>query len=340
MTKGIPTRRSARNHTRIAILGVIAALFMNSSSAWADPKADAEALYREGMRLMQAGAAAEACPKLAESQRLDPALGTEFRLAECYEATGRLASAWSLFRDVEGKARAAKLLPQAQKAGKRADGIEPKLGGIAILVPESLKALKQLTITRDGEDVSPDAWGVSLPVDPGAHTVRVTAEGKLPWTREISAAAGEKARVEIGPLLDAPSAPPPPAPPPTNPDSSFSRVRILAIAAGGAGVLSVIAGGALGGLALSRDQTWNDMTLAHCDASRACDAASIPSIRAIEGERSTFATASTITFAAGGALVAAGVALWLISSPKAGAPSVGILSVAPGAPGAAIRASF
>ena len=45
----------------------------------------AQQAFDEGMKLLDQGKTADACPKLEESQRLDPAMGTQFRLAECWE---------------------------------------------------------------------------------------------------------------------------------------------------------------------------------------------------------------------------------------------------------------
>src|SRR5258706_1569998 len=59
----------------------------------------ARALFDEGRRLAGEGKYSQACPKLEESQKLDPGLGTLFGLADCLEHVGRTASAWSRFRD-------------------------------------------------------------------------------------------------------------------------------------------------------------------------------------------------------------------------------------------------
>ena len=55
----------------LALLGWPTSLLAQSSNA-----ALAESLYQEGKRLMGEKKYAEACPKFAESQKLDPATGT------------------------------------------------------------------------------------------------------------------------------------------------------------------------------------------------------------------------------------------------------------------------
>src|SRR5688500_5523674 len=70
-----------------------------AAQASASDKAAAEALFDQGLRLMKQNSFSEACPKLEESNRIDPAVGTLLYLGECYERVGKTASAWATFRE-------------------------------------------------------------------------------------------------------------------------------------------------------------------------------------------------------------------------------------------------
>src|SRR6516165_10100597 len=73
-----------------------------------DDAAAAQAMFDEGQKAMQAGDFNTACPKLAESQRLDPGVGTLTNLAVCHEKAGLIASAWAEYLEV---------VTEAQRAG-------------------------------------------------------------------------------------------------------------------------------------------------------------------------------------------------------------------------------
>src|SRR3954467_7016553 len=97
-------RRADQRHQRTlaALLGLCLAMpvaFPRAAHADATlaDKAAAQSLFDQGRSLMTKGQYAQACPKLAESQRLDPGLGTQFNLADCYEHLGQTASAWAGF---------------------------------------------------------------------------------------------------------------------------------------------------------------------------------------------------------------------------------------------------
>jgi thioredoxin-like negative regulator of GroEL len=95
-------------------------------------RAAAEALFNQGRDLMTAGKFVEACPKFEASQQLDPGLGTMLNLAECYEKTGRTASAWAEYREAIPLARAAGSKARQDLAVERAKALEERLSTLTI----------------------------------------------------------------------------------------------------------------------------------------------------------------------------------------------------------------
>ncbi|XXX71928.1 hypothetical protein WMF30_30210 [Sorangium sp. So ce134] len=210
----------------LALAMFLAALAGGGRDARAADPAAAQALFDAARQLMAQGKHAEACPKLEESQRLDPGIGTQFNLAACYEQTGRTASAWSTFLDVAGAAKAAGQLEREKVARQRATALEPKLIRLTITAPADAPA--DLQVRRDGALVGRAQWGTPVPVDPGKHTVEAFAAGRAPFVKavELNKAgasetvavpplpAGPPARAAAPPVSGAPpvgAAPPPPA---------------------------------------------------------------------------------------------------------------------------------
>jgi hypothetical protein len=145
---------------------------------------------------------AEACPKLEESLRLDHGMGTQFNLAHCWEKLGRTASAWALFLDVAAAARAGNQPDRETAARERAKVLETKLARLRIDVPEPSRDMQ---VSRDGQDVGRAAWGTAMPLDPGKHTITVSAPGKKDWTSDVEVpAANRTVSVKVPALTDAP----------------------------------------------------------------------------------------------------------------------------------------
>ena len=309
--------------------------------AWGQSSSDqaaAEALFKQGRDLMAAGHLSEACPKLAESQRLDPATGTVLNLATCYERNGQIASAWVTYKEAATAAQNADQPERAQLARKKAAELEPKLPLLTIVVPAAADR-PDLQIKRDGETVGRPAWGIPLPVDPGVHAVEATAAGRKAWQGQASVdGAGAQASIEVPPLAEAPAepaAPPATAPvvapvgPPllqpetagaTPPVSRGSGQRTAAWVTGGVGIAGLVAGGIFGALAKSN----NDDASAHCLGDKVCDSAGMSSDASARHE----AAIATIAFVAGGALTAAGIVLYL-TAPSASAHSGSRVGVSP-----------
>ncbi len=182
-----------------------------------DPGA-AQALFDQARQLVQQGKFAEACPKLVESNRLDPGIGTQFHLADCYEKAGKVASAWATFLDVASQARAAGQIDREKAAQKRAEKLEPRLPRLTLNVPEANRA-PGLEIRRGGVLIGAAQWGTPLPVDPGEIEIVASATGKQTLKQSLRLEEGKTASYDLPALADdsaaaaAPAAaPPPPAP--------------------------------------------------------------------------------------------------------------------------------
>ena len=159
------------------------------ASAQSTPEKAAQKAFVEGMKLLDGGKIAEACPKLEESQRLDPAMGTQYRLAECWEKLGRTASAYTLFRQVVSEAQAAGRDDRAATSATRATALESRLTRILIIVAPSAR-VPGLVVRRDGAIVDEAQWGKGVAVDPGAHAISATAPGKKSWEQQQQARSG------------------------------------------------------------------------------------------------------------------------------------------------------
>lgn len=167
----------------------------------------AEELFRQGKGLMAEERYGEACPKLAESQRLDPSTGTLLNLAVCHEKQGKLATAWNEFNEALLAAQRDGRTDRVAYARERIAAIEPNLSRVTLVLPEA-HDVKGLRVELDGTVVGRPALGVALPIDPGAHTIVVSAPGKKSWEATVEVPEGaSKKSVTLPRLLDAPEAP-------------------------------------------------------------------------------------------------------------------------------------
>ena len=144
-------------------------------------KTMAEALFREGKRLMDEGRYPDACPKLAESYRLDPATGALLATALCYERAGRLASAWAAYTEAAARAKQEGSVDREEIARAKATDLEPKLAKLVIEL-EPGASVPGLSVSRDGVAVGEGVYGMALPVDPGPHVVEAQAPGRKPFS--------------------------------------------------------------------------------------------------------------------------------------------------------------
>ena len=126
-------------------------------------KVEADAAFQRGRALMDKGEIAQACVEFEASMRFEAQMGTLYNLALCHEQLGKVATAYSEFKELSvndpNKAR-------GKDAAKHAKALEPKLTKMHLVVKEPVEGL---TITRDGLDVTVFV-NQEVPVDPKEYT--------------------------------------------------------------------------------------------------------------------------------------------------------------------------
>lgn len=303
------------------LLALLAALMLPSLAAAAPSASDraaAEVLFDEAIKLLEAGNASAACPKLEESQRLDPGVGTLLYLADCYRAQGRTASAWATFREASYAAESAGQADRMAIANAEADKLKPSLSYVTLVIAD--REASSLEVQRDGEAVNRALWGSPIPVDPGEHQFAASAPGKATWSKVVVVPKGPATvTVDIpalgaAPAEAAPAAPavaPPPAqetaPAPTATSSSSQATwGWVAIGVGGAGI---VVGSVFGALA-SQDNQAADDECRPDDATR-CNQKGVD----LADSAASKATVSTVAFGVGLAAATTGVVL-LLTAPS------------------------
>lgn len=320
---------------RVRVL-LLPAMLLFSSRALAQTRGEdlaaAQVMFEDGKRLMAARNYEEACPKLVESQRLDPAGGTLFAIALCHEAQGKTATAWADFNLALGEARKDHRADREKSARDHIHALELKMPRVRIVVASKTDHVE---VRRDGALVGAAQWGSAIPIDPGEHRFEASAQGKKGWaqtlvvrgeaqTLDVNIPALEDAPRETPPVVPPTPVPttttaPPPAPvpsalPPPAPDSTHASAvpgapashatRDWGLLVGGLGLVSVGIGTAFGFTASSK---WHDADRA-CPGGKCTDPQSLR-LGADAGRAADFSTGFVLVGAAG--VVAAAVLLLL-----------------------------
>lgn len=295
----------------MTVLAVAAALGWTAlaRAQGASDAALAQSLFDEAVRLMGAGRYAEACPKLAESQRHDPGGGTLLNLGLCREKEGKLATAWTVYNAALSQAIKDHREDRERTAKERIATISPSLAKAVVDVDPATAKLGGLEITLDGVRVGSAAWGLLTPIDAGTHVVSAGAPGKRPWQATLAVTRdGDQVHIAIPALDDAPKAVRGPNAAPAVPSSG---TRTAALVIGGAGVAAV-AVGAVGGVMaiLKRGQSDGE-----CPAGR-CTARGV----ALNEDAKGFAWVANVGIGVGIAFLGAATVLWFVGRPESRSP--------------------
>jgi hypothetical protein len=280
-------------------------------------RALATALFNEGRALMAEKRWAEACPKLAESQSLDPGGGTLLNLAICHEEAGETATAWAELNDALAIALREDRADREDIARAHIAALEPRLARLQVRVKVET-APADLEVTLDGAPLRRVAWGTAVPVNPGAHALIARAAGRVAWTGSAEAAPGTVVAVDVPVLALAPIRPALPAattrrPPAERPRDPASTRRTIGWVVGGVGLTALLVGAGSGVVAIVEANK----------AADDCGPETCPKGNALQESKDHTSTAdaaaivANITIPAGAAVTALGVILVLTSpSPK------------------------
>jgi hypothetical protein len=180
-------------------------------------------------------------------------------------------------------------------------------------------------VTIDGQPLADKLAGTALKVEPGEHAFTFTADGQDPLTRSFVIHEGEKERRELIQLhAQSPAA--------ASPDQSVAGggiggQRVLGLTAGGLGVAGVVVGSIFGITSTSAASRQGTDCASPTICTNHTQAVSDHSTATTDG------TISTVAFVAGGALLAAGVTLFLTGGRSSEKTSGGLVvtpSVGPG----------
>ena len=292
-----------------------------------DPVA-AEALFQDARAAFKKNDYATACPKFAESYRLDPLAGALFNLADCEEHAGHTASAWqrwqelvTLLRPTPSDERFAVAQQHVADLAKQLPKLRVRWAAGATVVGATIK--------RDNVELGAASLDTALPIDPGEHVVTVEAPQRKPKSFRVTVQNGQTSDLDIsaGEATEATTPPPPgdgtktppkpdvttpikgddttPKPPPPPPSRSAALPALGWVSLG----LGVVAAGVAVGTGVGAIGAKSTVD-AECGAQKLCSQAGLDA--ASSGH--TMALASTATTVVGAILGGLGITLLTISA--------------------------
>ncbi|MCC6521218.1 MAG: hypothetical protein IT373_01025 [Polyangiaceae bacterium] len=274
----------------------------------ADDKVAAQALYDEGKKLKADDHWEKACDKFAESQRLDPQVGTQGSLADCYEHIGRTASAWSNWTDVatlSSRQTGDVARRREEVAREHAAALLPKLSRLKIKVTERVPGLE---IKRSGQPLRDAQWDLAVPVDPLKYEIVASAPSRATWKKTVEVPPDGASVELVVPKLAVVETPPPvpTGPPPSDGTAQVAAGGVLT----GLGVVGLGLGTAFGVMAMGKKD--DSLDFCRTDAPNKCSQEGVD----LRQQAITFGNVSTAGIVVGGAAFVVGL-ITIFTAPSA-----------------------
>lgn len=273
----------------------------------------------------------DAIVKLKQVIAIKETPGVRYHLAYCEEHAGHWVKALNDYN------RAGELLREGAKApdvehllGPARDALKKRMPKLTVDVPAGVLGA---TLSLDGKPLPPELAGQQTPLNPGPHTVRVTAPGHQAFSLAVTLQEGDArvVKAKLLPLPPPPTAPPAvtrsAAPPPVAEKSSALEPRTLTLIAEGAVTAAGLGVGIGYTLAASSASSRANAAAATIDriagsGSSAClhpvgqtqDACN--TLSSALADRTHDRTIATVGFVGAGLGAAAGIVTWFVWRPK------------------------
>ncbi len=296
-----------RRWLRRAVAGLLVASLVgaNAPTLAAEPNspelAAARELFKQGLELEGKGEWKAALDTFRKVGAVRMSAAVRFHLGLCLEKLGSLVEAWGEFQKAEAET-AADPKPESatihKSAAKHVADLDARIPRLVVSV--NVKA----SLSVDGSPISAALLDAPIPLDPGPHTLEVSAKGHVTQRKKLTLAEQApptKVAFELEPVTG--DTPPPPKPEPPPPPAEPGSTRVAPFILTGVGV---VAFGAGVGLALHGRAIGQEVEAA-CGAARPCP----PSLEPRYDDGKRFTLYGNIALI-GGAVLTAGGLVWLV----------------------------
>jgi hypothetical protein len=264
-----------------------------------------------------------------------------------YRREGKLADARRELRACSASACPSLVSADCVKRLDELESVQPTV--VFNVVDGAGRDLNAVTVTVNGKVLVDKLDGVAIEVEPGEHELTFSAEGRTSVTETVVFREGEKSRVvritmkhpddvpaeshAAGPSAANTLAPPRSVD--AERSSSGSTQRTIGLIVGGAGLVSMGAGGFFGYQTIQS----KNRQVEQCESTSSCRDRAAAADAHEDAKKSGLI--STITFIAGGAATAAGLVLVFTAGSGKDEPAVAIApGIGPNGPSLRLRAAF
>jgi len=294
----------------------------------------ARELFDQGLKLEEKKEWQAALDKFRKVAAVKATPQVRFHMGLCLENLGKLVDALNEFERALAEASAdssSSTQTVVKSSQKHIDELRERVPRVTIQVPEGAK---DVAITIDGSSVSAAVIGTAIPLDPGSHTVHVTATNKTPFDKSFDLV--EKGAPTIIDVVMSDAVTTTPTTTTDTATTNSTTTDVAPTSKGGAGALPWIIGGiglvAFAGAGFMYAKRAS--TISELDDTCGADRSRCPQSKSdVADSGKTYTTVGNVLLGVGGAAVVTAVVLLIVApsssstEPKSAAIKPGSISL-------------